>query len=231
MKKREEIALFRCGIIAPLLLLEEDKGKKKEILEDLVKKRFNSCSGGDTTLSKYTILRWLRLYERNGFNALLPKERKDKRKSRVLKEEIIRRAKELLEENKKRTLDKVIFFLEQEFPEYEGKLKRTTLYRGLKKEGFNFKGEKKRYIPFSYSQPNALWQADTASGPPVLDEKGKEKKTKMFLVIDDFSRDIMHCEFYLNERLPCLEDTFRKSILKKGLPARILVDNALSSSE
>lgn len=36
---------------------------------------------------------------------------------------------------------------------------------------------------------------------------------------------VMHAEFYLSQRLPILEDCFRKALLKFGKPTDILVDN------
>ena len=47
----------------------------------------------------------------------------------------------------------------------------------------------------------------------------------MLTILDDKTRMIMHAEFYSNQRLPILEDSFRKALLKFGKPKEILVDN------
>jgi hypothetical protein len=44
--------------------------------------------------------------------------------------------------------------------------------------------------------------------------------------VDDASRVCTHAEFYFDERLPSLIDTFSKALLKRGKPRRILLDNA-----
>ncbi len=43
--------------------------------------------------------------------------------------------------------------------------------------------------------------------------------------IDDATRLICHGQFYLDQRLPILEDAFRKALLKRGVPAAVYVDN------
>jgi len=47
----------------------------------------------------------------------------------------------------------------------------------------------------------------------------------LLTIIDDHTRMVMHAEFYGNQRLPILEDCFRKALLKFGKPSDILVDN------
>ena len=44
-------------------------------------------------------------------------------------------------------------------------------------------------------------------------------------IIDDATRLVVHAEFYDNQRLPVLEDTFRKAIIKCGAPDNLYVDN------
>jgi putative transposase len=52
------------------------------------------------------------------------------------------------------------------------------------------------------------------------------KKTKLIAFIDDASRVCVHAEFYWDERLPSMIDTFSKALLKRGRPCRLLLDNA-----
>jgi hypothetical protein len=60
---------------------------------------------------------------------------------------------------------------------------------------------------------------------PTITVNGKSKKTYLLAIIDDKTRMIMHTEFYDTQRLPILEDCFRKALLKFGKPKDILVDN------
>jgi transposase InsO family protein len=44
--------------------------------------------------------------------------------------------------------------------------------------------------------------------------------------IDDYSRLLVHGQFYFDEKMPRIEDCLKKAILKYGKPERIYVDNA-----
>ena len=44
-------------------------------------------------------------------------------------------------------------------------------------------------------------------------------------VIDDATRMVVQAEFYASQKLPVLEDTFRKAILRCGAPDNLYVDN------
>jgi hypothetical protein len=54
---------------------------------------------------------------------------------------------------------------------------------------------------------------------------GSRRKTYLFLWIDDFSRKILFGKYYLDEKLPCLEDSFKYMLLRWGIPSVIFVDN------
>ncbi len=47
----------------------------------------------------------------------------------------------------------------------------------------------------------------------------------LFAIVDDFSRAIVHGEFYWDEKLPRLEDALKKAILRHGVPAQFYCDN------
>ncbi|GAB6174331.1 hypothetical protein JCM15765_38090 [Paradesulfitobacterium aromaticivorans] len=47
----------------------------------------------------------------------------------------------------------------------------------------------------------------------------------LFAIIDDYSRLIVHGEFYWDEKLPRLEDALKKAILRHGVPEQFYCDN------
>jgi transposase InsO family protein len=75
---------------------------------------------------------------------------------------------------------------------------------------------------------NDLWHGDTAHGVwlPDPNNPNKLKKTKLIAFVDDASRICTHAEFYFDEQLPSLIDTYTKALLKRGKPRRLLLDNA-----
>ena len=81
-KKREEIALFRYSLIVPFLSQEElEWGVKGELLQRMVKQITTLPFSQKTSLHEATIRRYLRIYRKQGFAALKPKNRADKGKS------------------------------------------------------------------------------------------------------------------------------------------------------
>jgi len=77
---------------------------------------------------------------------------------------------------------------------------------------------------FERKRRNDLFQADVKYGPKLVID-GVKKKTYLLAIIDDKTRMVMYAEFYLHQRLPILEDCFRKVLMKFGKPTDILVDN------
>lgn len=71
-----------------------------------------------------------------------------------------------------------------------------------------------------------LWQADLKYGPYLPDPNNPQKKRRTYLMafIDDYSRLVPHAQFYFEQRLPVLEDCFKKAILKRD-PDTVYVDN------
>jgi len=64
----------------------------------------------------------------------------------------------------------------------------------------------------------ALVQADARDGIWLRLPDGTTKKSYLFLWIDDYSRKILFGKYYLNEKLPCMMDSFKYMILRYGIP-------------
>jgi transposase InsO family protein len=125
---------------------------------------------------------------------------------------------------------RIIDILEGEKIVKPGEVSRASLNRHLIQRGYGaaqLRAEGKAAQPasrFERKRRNDLFQADIKYGP-VLVSRGVKKKTYLLTIIDDKTRMVMHAEFYDNQRLPILEDCFRKALLKFGKPSGILVDN------
>ncbi|MCM3571516.1 IS481 family transposase, partial [Neobacillus mesonae] len=80
-KEREQVALFRYGLIAPLLNGQVDP---KEYFKGLEGKIHSVPYYGERRIAEKTMKEWLLHYRRKGFEALKPKKRGDKGNSRRL---------------------------------------------------------------------------------------------------------------------------------------------------
>ena len=108
----------------------------------------------------------------------------------------------------------------------------STLYFHLKQAGHEFRGRgadppSGTYRRFEADYPNQLWQGDARHGIPLPhpDKAGKRKMTYLFGWVDDFSRKIMAARYYWDEKLPRMEDCFRRAVLRWGRPEKCYCDN------
>lgn len=231
--KREEIALFRYGIILPFLTPEELAwGVKGEMRKRLAQQPYNIPHSSKHTIDEETIRKWLANYKANGFDGLKPKGRNDAGKVRKLSPEAWEKAVALKKEVPVRSVRKIIQIMEAHQMIQPGEIKPSTLARqfhahGLDRKTLSRQRRDKTFRRFEATRPNEIWQSDILYGPYLPDPKQPEKNKRTYLVafIDDFSRLVPHAEFYWDEKFPTLENTFKIAMLKRGLPEVIYVDN------
>ena len=101
----------------------------------------------------------------------------------------------------------------------ENGLSQRQRYRLLREDG------RRAYHAFEAPHSMALVQADARDGIWLTLPDGTTRKSYLFLWIDDFSRKILFGKYYLSEKLPCLEDSFRYMVLRWGIPFRIYCDS------
>ena len=91
--KREDIALFRYGIILPFLGVEElEWGMKSEMLRRIAEEHYAIPHSSKHTIDEETIRKWLAAYKEKGFDGLKPKSRDDSGKPRKIPPEVWQKA-------------------------------------------------------------------------------------------------------------------------------------------
>jgi len=214
---REE-GLRRYRIIAPLL---------EEGLAESEKRNIRRLIRSREGISGRTLRRYVSAFKRGDFDALLPRERKDKGTSRAIPAEALKLATELRQELPGRSAERI-----QQLLASEGyRVARSTLERHLRQQGLSgreIQAERKQVASrrFNRQGRNTLWQADLKYGPylPDPNRPGRKMRTYLMAIIDDATRLVVHAEFYDNQRLPVLEDTLRKAVIKCGVPDNLYVD-------
>ena len=90
-KEREEVALFRFGVISELVCTRLESGALTELIREKSRQRWHIPGSGRTRVSASTIRRWVRLYENSDRQlvALYPTPRSDRGRSRRVDEETI----------------------------------------------------------------------------------------------------------------------------------------------
>jgi transposase InsO family protein len=216
-----EKLIKRFELIAPLLNENIDASQRRRL-------RAQILESGE--ISERSLRRYIRAYRINGYQSLADIPRSDKGGLRKVPEKAINEAVKLRQELPTRSVRRIIEILEGEKIIKPGEVSRTSLNRHLIQLGYGaaqLRDERKALQPasrFERKRRNDLFQTDVKYGPTLI-INGTKKKTYLLTIIDDKTRMIMHAEFYGNQRLPILEDCFRKALLKFGKPSGILVDN------
>lgn len=221
---KNEVALFRYGLIAPIVTNTYTENSKMEYFRNIASKTY-IVNGKEECFSSTSIKKWYLNYQKDGFNALIPKTRNDWKKSRKLNDEVKEKIKEF----------------KNNYPHITG----TLIYKKLVDTGFinpnnislgtvlKFIRDNKLLFnetentdrrAFVMEHANDCWQADTSHGP-YLTINGKKVLTYLIAIIDDASRKIVGAKFFFNDNSINLQDVFKNSVKKFGVPKKLFVDN------
>lgn len=229
--RSQEIALFRYGLISSLLFDALPAGAVEKALAEIAARSYRIPYSSRKKVGISTLRRYLKLYQAQGFDALRPQTRTDRRQPRAFPPEVLQKAIALREEQPARTTPMIVELLKRdpELKDVQG-LNAHTLTTHLRQHGKTRRllGEKPRaYKRFEREHPNSLWQGDAMVGPwlPDPNAPGKKRRAHLFCFLDDHSRIIPYAEFFFDEALPRLERVLKVGILRRGLPQAIYVDN------
>ncbi len=227
-EERKKIALFRFGVITPLIGVKNGGwGHRSALLREICAKHWIIPGSNRSSLSRATVLNWLARYEENGnsLDALMPSLRKDLGTSRKMSQETELALVNLKHKHPKASLPVLIDIARSKkiiLPEL--KISNASIYRIIKKHVSSDTNSGKDRRKFEAELPNDLWQGDCMHGPTVID-KGKHRKAYLFALIDDHSRLITHAQFFLNENLANFLQCLKTALAKRGIPKKLYVDN------
>ena len=220
-ENRVQTSTERFEMIAPLLSDGLCAAEKRRIRMGIMETH---------GISERTLRRYLESYRKDGLKGLEPAERLNAGTFKAIPADILERAMRYREELPERSVRSIITVLEREGHIPKGSVSRSTLTHNLLALGHSTKGLRESSGAhaarrFQRKGRNTLWQSDVKFGPYIPDGKGGKRRTYLATFIDDATRVVCHSEFYLNHRVPILEDCFRKAMLKFGKPDAIYVDN------
>ena len=83
------------------------------------------------------------------------------------------------------------------------------------------------YGRFQASRPNEIWIGDVLHGPFVARPRVPgSKRAKLFVLVDDYSRLLVHGRWVVEENTRAGQDVLRQAIARRGLPEVLHVDHA-----
>jgi putative transposase len=226
--KAEKIALFRYGLIAPLVLEPLPRGELTRRAQEIAARRYEIPGSQRTSVSVDTLLDWALRYRTGGFEALASKPRQDRGQSRAITPPLADLIERLKRENPHRTGTTLLRELALVSGQNQPALSASTLYRFLKQRGLS---ERQLLAPpahkkFEAERSNQIWQSDMLYGPYVQRPGGGKRQAYLHAILDDASRLIPHAQFYPDQGLDTFLDCLRQAVAARGLPVRLYVDNA-----
>ena len=222
-EEREAVALFRYGLIAPILNNHCDR---KTYLQEVCAQKHTVPYYGLKEFSISTVERWLSDYRKRGFEELKPKIRDDAGRTRSLDAEEQDAVLELRRKNMHLStasfyelcIQRGIFAPQNASYDSLGRLLgRNRLLRMTNDKAV----QRKR---FAYDTVNTLWQGDMSVGP-YLTVGSRKCRTFLFAFLDDCSRLVPYAQFFFTEHFESLKTVLKEALLRRGQPRMIYVDN------
>ena len=224
----ERIALFRFGVISPLIDRHLSRGERERIISGIVGGTWQIPGSPRTSIGRSTLEKWLTRYLQSGANieSLKPRERNDKGGSRSIDPEIEVALVALKQEFRDYSLQALMSVARQRgIVDKRFGASKQSIYRMFARHGLNESvSHPVNRRKFEAELPNELWQSDCMHGAKVS-VGGVMRKTYLFAIIDDHSRLIPHAQFYLRENIACYRDCLIQALEKRGLPRKLYVDN------
>jgi putative transposase len=226
--KAEKVALFRYGLIAPLVLEPLPRGELTRRAAEIAARHYEVPGSQRTSVSVDTLLDWALRYRTSGFEALAPKPRQDRGQSRAITPQLADLIERLKRENPHRTGTTLLRELALVSGQNQPALSASTLYRFLKQRGLSARQllAPPAHKKFEAQHANQLWQSDMLYGPYVQRPGGGKRQAFLHAILDDASRLIPHAQFYGDQGLDTFLDCLRQAVAARGLPVRLYVDNA-----
>jgi transposase InsO family protein len=218
-------ALWRFGIISPLLHRAQDGPSLRARIEALARKPYIAPDGRHKQLHADTIRHWLYRYNALGIQGLGNKPRKD-RGATSLPRQLQDALRELRKTNPQLSIKRLLDQL-MEKQLWDGRTpSRSAIYRFTAANALTRTAPRHQppVRPFQYPFFGDLWSADFLHGPKV--RVGRQlKKTYLHVIIDDATRYVVAGGFHPAENTESLLSDLMLAIRRFGIPKRFYTDN------
>lgn len=224
-KEKEQIALFRYSILAPIISGMDNFTSKNAFFLDVSTKKHRFIDGNLISISYSTVERWYYNYRKYGFDGLKPHSRSDT--------------------GARRKLDDDLMSIINHYIDVHPRLPATSIYEDLIKNGYISKSEVSlstvtRYVSYYKSNKNIVshtqllryelehvndvWCCDTTYSFKLTID-GIKKRTYIIAIIDDASRLIVGCDVFFNDNYANFMSVLKSAIKRYGKPKLLNVDN------
>lgn len=224
-QEKEKIALFRYGIISPLVSNIAISMSKKAFLRQLGEKEYLHPNGTNVKIDWKTIEGWYYQYKNLGFEGLKPRDRNDRGKVRKLDNEVIEIIDYYINKYPRMPATSIHERLIADNIINIGDVSTNTIGRYIKKlrESDDII-TKKEYRRYEAEHVNDIWCCDTTYSF-YLTVDGVKKRTYIMAIIDDASRMIVGCDIFFEDNYINFMSVLKGAVKKYGKPKLLNVDN------
>lgn len=224
-RQPDDHALWRFGIISPLLHRGEHAPTLGVEIKELARRPFYTPQGREKRICPDTIRDWLWRYRTQGIDGLRSKPRKDRGATSV-PESLQTALTDLRKQQPLWTVKRMLHTMRQRGL-WDGRTpSRSAMYRFTAAHNLTRKATQPAQPVRSFQFPffGDLWSADFLHGPKV--RRGTTAhKTYLHAIIDDATRYVVAARFHLAEDTRSLLDDLMLAIRRFGIPKRLYTDN------
>lgn len=224
-KVKNDIALFRYGVLAPLIQRQVDEAHPWAYFRRVQNKKFEYVDGTSRTVTAVTMDRWYKAYREKGFDGLKPQNRSDVGSHRKLDDEV----------------KEIIRFYIDAYPRLpaaqiydklltNGDITRRTVSPATVNRFVRKYKDSKNILPvtelrrYEKENINEVWYGDTTYASYIT-IGGKKVRVYVIALIDDASRMIVGCGAFLEDNSINLMKILRSAMSKYGKPKLLSFDN------
>jgi putative transposase len=221
----EAVALHRWGVIAEATNDRLSPQARGELVRAVAARAHAHPDGSTRRYSRATLDRWIRTWRRGGLEALRPETRVDAGTVRA-HPELAAEAAALRLELPSRSAAQIarILMARHGVAVSERTVRQQLQRRGLSREALA--AEPKAFGRYEADAPNDRWITDVLVGPWVPHPKiDSSVRAKLFLIVDDHSRLLVHGRFFAHENARACQEALRQAIVRRGLPEILYADN------
>ena len=228
----QALALFRYGLIAEFIQLPAGSRGLYARLREKARADYTIPGSTRTRVAPETLRHWLKDYRRGGFDALLPKGRADRGRSRALPQAVADALVSLKDEQPGLSIPQLIRAVQQSGAAPESlALPPSTVHRLLSRAGLMHKAAAQAETSsqdrrrFAFAHAGQLWMSDVMHGPSVAVPGRGRRKSYLIAFLDDATRVVPYCAFALSENTQAFLPIFKQALMRRGIPQRLYVDN------
>jgi putative transposase len=217
LERARAIGLFRYMLIREAADPALSSRQRGVMVRQIAVREHADPSGQPVRLTRWTLDRWIRLWQEGGFDALVPSARQSQPRTPP---EVMQLAAALKKENPARTAAQVQRILKAQSgwaPDertIQRMFNRTGLRALVTAEAAPVFGR------FEASRPNEIWTGDALHAIRL-----DGRKTYLFAFLDDHSRAVMAARFGFAEDTIRLAAALRPALASRGVPEHVYVDN------